>query len=173
MEKVEKTTVRVAAFDADNVFHFHLVENRRCYPGWIGVGSSCYRFFVEIKRNWNGARAYCRAMGGDLVAFEDRRELNEVSAKVTKITLAQTSYFVGIIDLSASDRNLAQWVNGKSVDVRLWKSAFSEEGDIFQCGAMTRSGSGLITSPCTNMLGFICESHEGKKFMYTMTCDMI
>lgn len=55
------------------------------------------------------------------------------------------------------------WNGGTHVDGQHWKSGYPLSGDENSCGALSSDGRDmkLLNGDCSNMNGFICESHKG------------
>lgn len=138
-------------------------NNRSCYPGWIPVGQSCLRFFVDTRRTWDGARASCRQQGGDLALLKKTvLSSDDLMRLLMSITNSETDFFVGFH--RTRFKNVLDtwlWNDGNNVDHKQWKNGYPLMEDKSSCGALSRHETKLLNADCTNMNGFICESFQG------------
>ncbi|KAJ7377716.1 hypothetical protein OS493_027278 [Desmophyllum pertusum] len=138
-------------------------STKSCYPGWKAVGPSCLRFFVDTRRTWDGARASCRKLGGDLAVLKKSEPfITDLIKLITSMTNSETDFFVGFRRTSFKfEADTWMWNDGKRVDGDQWKSGYPLNGDEKSCGALSNDDMKLLNLDCTNMNGFICESYEG------------
>ena len=98
--------------------HFVEESNRSCYPGWKAVGSTCLRFFVNTRRTWDGARAFCRRLGGDLALPKMSEPFSTTLTELLMLlTNAETDLYVGFLRSRlrvGADKWI--WNDGKTVD---------------------------------------------------------
>ena len=138
-------------------------RNRSCFPGWIPVGPSCLRFFVNTRRTWDGARVSCRQQGGDLALVKNAVLFSsDFMRLLTSITHSERDFFVGF-RRTRLKFGLDAWIwnDGKNVDDNKWKKGYPLNSDKNVCGALSRINGELVNTDCTSMNGFICESWEG------------
>ncbi len=144
---------------------FLLESTTSCYPGWKPVGPSCLRFFVNTRRTWDGARASCRQLGGDLALLKKPEPVaTDLMKLLMSMTNTETDLFVGFHRTSVkTGPDTWMWNDGKHVDDQRWKSGYPLNGDENSCGALSSYGHDmkLLNVECSNMNGFICESFEG------------
>ena len=63
------------------VFLFLLFLNSACQPGWIGSGTSCYKFVTSPKLTWDKAKEECKNWQAGLVKVESPEETEFIKKK--------------------------------------------------------------------------------------------
>ncbi|XP_048583250.1 uncharacterized protein LOC116612520 [Nematostella vectensis] len=137
-----------------------VIEDHTCFPGWISSGSSgCLRFYVNDKRTWVSARVECLRIGGDLAIIRDSKALSDIS-KILETIAARAPFHVGMRNTVTNVTQNLTWVNGKTVQSRLWKSGYPKTGDEPLCAGLTKVHPGLVLHACSLLTGFICQRNS-------------
>lgn len=61
--------------------------------GWASANGKCYKMYMNTDREWEGAKAYCRSVDGDLVDVNSADEQNIVTAASQ---LSGVSFWIGL-----------------------------------------------------------------------------
>jgi hypothetical protein len=69
---------------------------------------------------------------------------------------------VGLREYVTNVMQRVKWVNGMSVDNRLWKEGQPQVGNDVKCGVLTKESSQMKLQVCSTLSGFICERGGGK-----------
>ncbi|XP_068718037.1 uncharacterized protein [Montipora capricornis] len=135
-------------------------SKRSCRFGWIPIAQTCLRFFVNTRRTWDGARAYCRHQGGDLALLKNAILMNkELVTLLVSVSNSETDFFIGFHRFSLKFGNDTWlWNNGKNIDKTAWQYGYPRNDARRSCGTVSRHDGKLLNTDCTNMNGFICEN---------------
>ena len=120
---------------------------------------------MDTRRTWDGARAFCRQLGGDLALLTKSEPfLADLTKLLISLTNTETDLFVGFRRTSArSGPDTWIWNDGTHVNEQHWKSGYPLSGDENSCGMLSSDGRDmkLLNDDCSDMNGFICESNKG------------
>ena len=83
------------------VFLFLLFLNSACQPGWLGGGTSCYKFFTSSK-TWENAKEECQKWHAGLVKVESPEESEFIKTNVLP-TSGKDIYWIGLSDSANED----------------------------------------------------------------------
>ncbi|PFX28581.1 hypothetical protein AWC38_SpisGene6710 [Stylophora pistillata] len=160
-------------------------SKRSCYPGWKAVGSTCLRFFGDTRRTWDGARAYCRPLGGDLALPKISEPFSTALPKLLKLlTNVETDFYVGF-HRSRPSVGAEKWIwnDGETVDRQQFKRGYPLNGEENPCGALMNvikyeadsegvfEGNGLVTAADHSQFFYPLFQRDGgaRKLIITLT----
>ena len=110
------------------VFLFLLFLNSACQPGWIGSGTSCYKFVTSPKLTWDKAKEECKNWQGGLVKVESPEETEFIKTNVLP-TGGKDIYWIGLSD-SANEEDW-MWTDGTQLDSQGYTNWGSGQPDNF------------------------------------------
>uniref|UniRef100_A0A7N9AS74 Mannose receptor, C type 1b n=1 Tax=Mastacembelus armatus TaxID=205130 RepID=A0A7N9AS74_9TELE len=122
-----------------------------CPQNWKKFQSKCYSINNSQKATWEGARAQCRAMGGNLASILSRHEQVFLSNQMAEAPA--TDLWIGFHNLHGYSFH---WTDGRPVRYNNW--AFEVSGQ--WCVLMTtnsKTGTGKwIKKSCNDTNGYVC-----------------
>ncbi|XP_053915277.1 macrophage mannose receptor 1 isoform X1 [Cuculus canorus] len=137
-----------------------------CPEGWVANSdsSSCFKCFYRSnikKKSWLQARDFCRQIGGDLVAINNKRDIS-LLRKVTYDTgCAFQRVWLGIFSLNP-DEGFA-WSDGSPVRYTNWGDSSRNSGGRKLCGVLNGEtySKQWFLSDCEVRLNWICQIKKG------------
>ena len=107
------------------LFLFLLFLNSACQQGWIGNGTSCYKFFTSSK-TWENAKKECEKWHARLVKVDSREEDDFIKTEVLPID-KKDNYWIGLSD--SDNENDWKWTDGTQLDLDGYKNWIGYEPD--------------------------------------------
>ncbi|KAI4880214.1 hypothetical protein NFI96_018741 [Prochilodus magdalenae] len=145
---------------------------RARYPvGWGGRASlggpssalSRYYYFVNERKTWPEAQAYCRENYTDLATVENMEEMVRLKAAI------DPTYNGALwIGLQRSSPRRWGWSSGEVVQYINWTAGEPNGMDNDGLCTAKRAYSGWVDSNCTDLLEFVCsmETNSTKQFIH-------
>ncbi|CAJ1052972.1 CD209 antigen-like [Xyrichtys novacula] len=131
------------------------IEAKKCPNGWRGFENSCY-FVSVLKKDWNQAREFCRAMSADLATVKTQETMNFVNGFYP----ADQEVWIGLTDDGVEGQ--WKWVDGTPLNTTFWAAGQpnSHKGTDQDCVEFWHRSSGngeWNDENCSLVQNFICE----------------
>ncbi|CAH1774399.1 unnamed protein product [Owenia fusiformis] len=88
----------------------------RCAGGWLEKNGKCYKFYVQEKKSWFGARDHCARMNTNLLSIQNQYEQDYINIKAKQLARSHiNTMWLGVSDKSVTDETLI-WSDGTAVE---------------------------------------------------------
>ena len=128
------------------------------------MGNTCFQVHVDSYKTWNNALTACGKQSAILAAIEDKSIIRELQVLVAQYGESPVHLYVGSRAKQEADWH---WLDKSRVISSAWGPG-KPSGD-GQCGSILRlynwTNWVLNDQPCTDKLGFICESPKGASLL--------
>ncbi|XP_030826389.1 C-type lectin domain family 4 member E-like, partial [Camarhynchus parvulus] len=123
---------------------------RRCGPGWLPHGSSCFSFSRDAL-SWGRAHNACADLGAHLAVVSDGDE----QVFLLENSNRSSSYWLGLRD--AEQKGKWRWVTGEEPKFMFWDAWLQEEQrERKDCGALGPKGR-WVSAKCSEPLPWVCQ----------------
>ncbi|XP_050699284.1 CD209 antigen-like [Eriocheir sinensis] len=135
-----------------------------CHSPYKRVGGGCFYFSGNIKRNWFGARDYCKSLeqGGSLAIVDDCSLMRPLWNHIL-FTYGKSSHWLGASDMH--HEGSWTWVDGSPVAMGMPFWSFNEPNNDGQehCLEFWSAGNGYFNDgQCSRVESFICQAPRSK-----------
>ncbi|XP_061172826.1 macrophage mannose receptor 1-like isoform X2 [Saccostrea echinata] len=128
----------------------------QCPPNYVQNRQSCYRFFNDIRLDWESADHHCRLENGTLAAISTVYEFGYIQAIALQFNM--TTFWIGLRKSNAS--NLYQWSNGLPYLYSNWNQSEPSQRPGEDC-VLSHNNKWQDRS-CKINLPYLCEKNLGK-----------
>ncbi|XP_035528985.1 C-type lectin domain family 4 member M [Morone saxatilis] len=91
-----------------------------CLDGWVQFQLSCYRFFDNYWKSWEGSRDKCEEMKANLVVIESQEEQEFINNHTKVGDYEDYGYWIGLSSKDVMGKWM--WVDGRNVSVMYWRT---------------------------------------------------